>query len=176
MPGGRFEAGLVGVRVERLGRRVHAQRFRVAFGEAVRGFEAFRVEADLRQRVALDGGELTDRRVERVLRVEDGLRRAGDRGELRLERGHVGRRPVDAGRHGADAGGVGFGPVVEVAVAAGNEVVFCHERSLRRRAADCRDRTGVGSRGAANGVFHTANASLRVPNANLRAPGPTWDT
>ena len=129
MPARRFEHGPVGVRVERLGRRVHAQGFRVAFRETVRGLEAFGFRADLRERGSLQGIELADRRVGRVLRVEDGLRRRGDAVELGLERGDTGRGPADASSHGAELRGVAQCPVVDV-TASVERRVFSHRTRI----------------------------------------------
>lgn len=137
VPARRFERGLVGVRVERLGRRVHAQRFRVAFRETVRGLEAPGFRADHHERVALQRVELADRRVERVLRVEDGLRRRREARQLRRERGDTGRGPADSSRRRADSGGVIRGPFMQVFVAVGNEVTFRHARNLCEVALSC---------------------------------------
>ena len=175
MPGGSFEGRLVGVRVESFGRGVNAQRLRVAFGEAVRRFEALGFRPDLRERVALEGGKLANRRVERVLRVEDGLRRRRDAVELCLERGDAGRGPADASGNRAHSVGVVRGPIVQVFVAVGDEVFARHARTLqrcvRKSLADC----GVG-RACGNGGGDGESRAGGFVNEISASPGVIGDS
>ena len=126
----RFEHGLVGVRVERLERRVHTQRLHIT-REAACGLEALGFRANLRERAALQSIELADRCVERVLLVEDGLHGLDQAVELPLKSGDTDCGPADTSGHRTNFGGAIHRTIVQVLIAAGNEVALWHERNLR---------------------------------------------
>ena len=166
MPGGGLEGRLVDVGIEGFRRGVNAQGFRVALGEAVGGLEALGFRPDLRERVALEGGKLADRRVERVL---------GQAVELAFEGGDASRGPADAGGNRAHSVGVVRGPIVQVFVAVGDEVFAHHARTLQRRRrkslADCGVSCACGNR-AGNYESQAGGGA----NAISASPGVTGDS